>query len=251
MGTLRATGLAAIALALTLGAACGGDEPGQAPPEPLEAYKRCSEPGLSDAEISICTAHKDGREAGALDGKREAAAEIELRTRDGYRLRRWVSRSVLGVGSVIIGTILGALAFTLLRRRKGTRYAGHALAVIEGEADAIRAMGAGDNVDPLVKGLIDRVRLVLSETEHQARKIVDKCTPIEDSSGDEDATKRAHLRTYHDRLDELAGRVERLRVQVTVWKEKVTLEGTDKDHLDESVKAALEELKSAMDEVSA
>jgi hypothetical protein len=85
---IRVLGVAAVVLAL---GACGGDRDGDATPAAPDPYRRCAEPGLTEAEAGFCEAHDDGRGAGAKDELAAAADAVARRADDGYRLRRWTT----------------------------------------------------------------------------------------------------------------------------------------------------------------
>jgi hypothetical protein len=239
--------LAAAALVASLvigGGACGGcgeDGPGQPAAEPPSPYAACGEEAARQPlEEAVCAAWRQGGEHGATVARHDAREHVTNKTRDGYRLRSWVSLLLVGLGLWITGTILGALLVTWSRRRRGVRFGDHVAGLITAEGDAVRALGR--DADPLVRQLVDRVRAPLAELERQARALATRCQPLE--QGGDKATAKAHLEGLYRQLDALAARVERLHVQVTLWREKVAT--SDSQELEGELDEALRDLEAAM-----
>lgn len=239
---LAAAGLVA-SLVIGGGACSGCRDDGAAKPaaEPPSPYAACAEAtARQPLEEAVCAAWRDGREHGATIARHDAREHVTKKTRDGYRLRSWVSLLLVGLGLWITGTVLGALLVTWSRRRRGVRFGDHVAGLVTAEADAVRALGSDG--DPLVQQLVDRVRAPLAELERQARGLAERCRPLE--QGADKATAKAHLEGLYRQLDALAARVERLHVQVTLWREKVAT--SDSPELEGELDEALRDLEEAM-----
>lgn len=142
------------------------------------------------------------------------------------------------------GAVIGSLAVTWNRRRRGTRYADHILEIIEREAAAVREIGEAG--EPLVEELVRRIADPMGAAEKRGVELARQCRGIEPRQ--EDPTRRAHLAGLYRQLDAIAARLERLHVQATVWVEHVgELHG---EELEVEVNQAREDLKAALEELT-
>ena len=167
-----------------------------------------------------------------------AAADVWVaeKTGDGATLRRLAAWTFAGAAGWIGGALLGVVLTLLVRRRRGKiGVAAHLRQRVRQQAKAIRALGAGDRV---VAGLVDRLDPALRGLERRAGELA-RTAPILTEPGGDDAATLARQQAIWDRLDGLVARVERLHVQVGVWKEGLA-KGEDAEYVKEVDQAAEE-----------
>ncbi len=241
-----ACAFAALIIVAAGGLGCGKSS-GDPVAEAEAAYAGCLE---GTADPLECQAFDKGRAAGAEAGRLQGERWARQRTEDGYQLRKVASLALVAVGMWIAGSLLAALWAARRRGGSPTGYAAHVLEVLEREADRVRALAKSG--DPMVAQLVERVRGPLAETERQARQIGQLCRSLEEAEaegeGPADAAARAQRESYYRKLDQLVGRVERLRAQIGLWQERLATE--ERDALDDEVRHAIADLNAAMEELA-
>lgn len=230
--------LLALAIAGLAPLSCGGDTPPPPTPEEVAADAACT-PKLDERfdPVALRSAHEKARLLGETVARKDAADYVDRRTRDGYRLRRLTSTSVMALSLLVVGALVGSLLLSLLGRRPPLHYAQRLGAAVDRELDAIRAL---KTESPAHQALFARLDDVLLRADRASERLVDLCTPLE-RGGDDDAVSATRLDDLYAHLESVVGVVERLHVRVVPWVERVAREPREEEavlgEVDTTVKA--------------
>lgn len=228
-----------------------------APSEPdvPKAYEGCTEEGSTGDEDrgAVCAAWRKGRKLGRATGRKEARQHIRRATEEGDRLRIFASVALATIALGGLGAMGGMLYRTRLARRRSPGYADHVRATVSREVEAIRALSRADE---LTGHIGERLEEPLARLERRVGEVAGQCRPLERRG--RDATARAHLEELYRRLDRLADRAERLRVELTVWRERLSGSGAepssggalDEEGLASALEEATEALEASIEESS-
>ncbi|MCB9729544.1 MAG: hypothetical protein H6744_08485 [Deltaproteobacteria bacterium] len=226
------------------GAPADGADPTVGAAVPGAAWADCLTGLAAGPRADECAAWRLGRTEGRLAGLAAGEAEARRVTRDGYRARRTVALALVVATLALGGALMGAALRRRLGRRKSRRYPEHALERIQAEAEAIRALGAGD---PLVAHVVTRVEAALSELLAAAAGLAERAGRLDEQA--QSATATAHRDGLCDELDRALARVERLHVQVTVWQEQVSTSEGAQGAVGVAIEKAMEDLRGAIREI--
>lgn len=208
--------LVALTLLLSLPAAGCGGAPGPEGPPSASSAPSCTpreDPGVTDGAIT--RAHAYGRELGQSKGKADATEHITLRTRDGYRLRRLTSTTLMALGLFLVGALLGGLILGFLARRPTLRYARRLDDTIDQQLNRLRALAAGTGGS--AGRLMARLEKPLLVAERRAERLQDLAAPLEEQPDSDLA--RGQLTGLYAKLEALADAVERLQLRASGWRD--------------------------------
>lgn len=251
--------LAALVAVTVLGSGCGDDGDTNDPRVITGGglvFPLCQDPEFeseySEAErMRVCAAWHEGTRAGGLAGTEAARRAVDEATADGYALRATTAVGLAGLAGTLAGLLLGTLAAWAVRtrRRRETGYAELAVAAIDTELRALRALAVGD---ALAAHIAERLAAPMARLEAHGCRLAQRCRDARGTEKASDAAGSAHVQGLHDQLDKLLARVERLRVRTTVWIEAQAGDAEDDPTgLDTALDGAIEDLGAGLSEADA
>jgi hypothetical protein len=207
-----------LSLGLLLATGCGDQGEPVMPAQP--PHTTCTiEAGPSIETAKLQAIHDASRLAGQRAGRSRAKAYVDQRTNDGYRLRRFVTLALMGIGLLLVGGLVGTLLLSFFARRPTLRYANVQGERTERELSVIRGLAAVV-AEPLAP--------ILVTLERKGQRMVDECKPLQE--GCDTVSEERRLETLYSDLDSHLTSVERLRIEATTWAEQIERGGAEERH---------------------